>query len=256
MPDMFRPAATQAELDAEAAAREGADALKAPIANPIFTGTVTLPGDPGAALVAAPKQYIDASFAAVPNELQLLDDVDVAAANDGEALVWDQISLMWIPAAVAPPREEVMVPSGALASILGAAPLAGAGSLYTAWFLDDASTERIGGLVPASSFAGWTTFDVVLRAVNVTAGIGNVVWQLTRSSIAPAGTANAFTTSAKVTAATGAQHITQEVVLASDLAVPIAGNELQFSIDRVGADVADTKVGDMGLRAVYFRRAS
>lgn len=38
-------------------------ALKAPLASPTFTGTVTLPGDPGSALVAAPKQYVDAADA-------------------------------------------------------------------------------------------------------------------------------------------------------------------------------------------------
>ncbi len=41
-------------------------ALKAPLASPTFTGTVTLPGDPGSALVAAPKQYVDAARHAGP----------------------------------------------------------------------------------------------------------------------------------------------------------------------------------------------
>lgn len=90
--------ATQAELDA-------ALNLKAPVASPIFTGTVTLPGDPASALQAAPKQYVDTSFAAVPNELQLLDDVDTAGAVDGDALRWDDTSLSWV-------AEPVQVDSG------------------------------------------------------------------------------------------------------------------------------------------------
>lgn len=46
--------ATQAALD-----------LKAPIASPTFTGTVTLPGDPASALQAATKQYVDGLIANV-----------------------------------------------------------------------------------------------------------------------------------------------------------------------------------------------
>lgn len=39
----------------------------APINNPTFTGTVTLPGDPGSALQAATKQYVDAVAAGAGN---------------------------------------------------------------------------------------------------------------------------------------------------------------------------------------------
>lgn len=39
------------------------DSIYAPINNPTFTGTVTLPGDPGASLQAATKQYVDNLFA-------------------------------------------------------------------------------------------------------------------------------------------------------------------------------------------------
>jgi len=42
----------------QAATKQYAD-LKAPIASPTFTGTVTLPGDPTSALHAATKQYVD-----------------------------------------------------------------------------------------------------------------------------------------------------------------------------------------------------
>lgn len=45
-------------------AQAAADALKAPIASPTFTGTVTLPGDPSSALHAATKQYVDQIVAA------------------------------------------------------------------------------------------------------------------------------------------------------------------------------------------------
>lgn len=49
----------------QAAAGNHAHAAYAPLASPTFTGTVTLPGDPTAALGAATKQYVD-SAAYVP----------------------------------------------------------------------------------------------------------------------------------------------------------------------------------------------
>lgn len=49
--------------DFNSAAVSAGSGTYAPIASPTFTGTVTLPGDPGSALQAATKQYVDAQAA-------------------------------------------------------------------------------------------------------------------------------------------------------------------------------------------------
>jgi hypothetical protein len=46
--------------------------LKAPIANPTFTGTVTLPADPASALQAATKQYVDNTASGIVAKPQVL----------------------------------------------------------------------------------------------------------------------------------------------------------------------------------------
>lgn len=52
-------AEVQANVDTNAAAIADLDSKKAPIANPTFTGTVTLAADPNTDLEAATKQYVD-----------------------------------------------------------------------------------------------------------------------------------------------------------------------------------------------------
>lgn len=69
---------------------------KAPNANPTFTGTVTLPGDPGSALQAATKQYVDsvaeglhvhaAAVAATTENINLSTDVENGDTLDGVVL--------------------------------------------------------------------------------------------------------------------------------------------------------------------------
>lgn len=56
--------ATVAQITAEATARAAADALLLPKAGGTMTGALTLAGNPASALIAAPKQYVDAAIQA------------------------------------------------------------------------------------------------------------------------------------------------------------------------------------------------
>ena len=63
-------------------------AAKAPVNNPTFTGTVTLPGNPSSNLHAATKQYVDTNAPATPDadastkgKLQLAGDLGGTAAS-------------------------------------------------------------------------------------------------------------------------------------------------------------------------------
>lgn len=59
--------ASDANLAAEESAREAGDALALPKTGGTMTGAITLPGNPGANLQAAPKQYVDSAITALVN---------------------------------------------------------------------------------------------------------------------------------------------------------------------------------------------
>jgi hypothetical protein len=62
----------------------------APLNNPVFTGTVTLPADPASALQAATKQYVDAHGAAPGSAIVFIGDTPPASPTVG-GLWWDSV---------------------------------------------------------------------------------------------------------------------------------------------------------------------
>jgi hypothetical protein len=62
----------------------------APLNNPVFTGTVTLPADPSAALQAATKQYVDAHGATPGSAIVFIGDTPPSSPAVG-GLWWDSV---------------------------------------------------------------------------------------------------------------------------------------------------------------------
>lgn len=83
-PKTYVDAQISAAVATETGNRTNADALKANIASPTFTGTVTLPGNAGSALVAVPKQQLDAATALLQVKLVINGQAVVVTANSAD----------------------------------------------------------------------------------------------------------------------------------------------------------------------------
>lgn len=121
--------------------------------------------------------------------------------------------------------------------------------------MDAAGTEAVGETIP--SFPDHWTGRVVrttLRWCNVTADAGNVVWRLECgfTDAAPGSIAGKVVQAAPaVTATAGAQSVFLDTVLDTDLLV-VAGAPLSYTLTRLAADAADTKIGDAGVFRLLF----
>lgn len=139
---------------------------------------------------------------------------------------------------------EVVIPAEAMNLTLGAAALADFGDAVVYWALDAAASEAVAGAAQVP--AGWATFNVVARMLNVAATAGNLRLRVD-TAITPTGALPTVTTGTATTvAASATANLIFEATLATGVVRPANGTA-RVSFTRLGADVADTLANDVGL---------
>ena len=94
---------------------------------------------------------------------------------------------------------------------------------------------------------GWSTYDVVLRWMNLAASTGDVFFRLSRESYAVGDTLPTTATDVNKIVPDGTQNVVQETTLASGITVPTAGEIAALNITRFGTNANDTSTGSVGI---------
>ena len=102
----------------------------------------------------------------------------------------------------------------------------------------------------------WLTFDVELWWTNLSAGAGDVPWQVQSATLINGGTTATPGIVTTTTIAAPAQNVGKVSTLATGLTIPTANQMMLVRVLRIATDAADTLAGAAGIFEVRLKRAS